>query len=169
MINSMLKGQDIVVLLALIGRDDPTVRALAESLGWDPAGVHRSLKRLAEARLYEPARSRAPKARIEEFLIHGVPYVFPASLGQVTRGMPTAWAAEPLAQRLAPTDELPPVWPDPRGLVRGSAFEPLHAIAIEGSKRDAHLYERLTLVDAIRGGDARSRNLAAELLKEDLK
>lgn len=160
----MLKGQDIVVLLALVGHEDRPRAALARALGWDDAGVHRSINRLSESTLFEAGRGRVSRARAEEFLIHGVPYVFPARLGPVTRGVPTAWAAPPLSSRFAPVDELPPVWPDPMGSVRGVAFEPLHRTAVHGAAADAVLHQRLALVDAIRGGDARSRALAAEML-----
>lgn len=168
----MLKGQDIVVLLALVGRDDAGLSGVAADLVWHVAGVHRSLKRLAEAGLYFPsphASRRVPTAQAQEFLVHGARYVFPVRPGEPTRGVPTAWAAEPLASRMAPTEEPPPVWPDPLGTVRGVAFEPLHAIAVSGARRNKALAERLALVDAIRGGDARSRGLGADLLADRLR
>lgn len=166
----MLKGQDIVVLLALAGQPqaDRSLRGLADDLGGNLAGVHRSLHRLADAGLYDPSRGRVPRAQALEFLIHGLAYVFPARLGEVTRGFETAWGAPPLAGLLARTDELPPVWPDPMGTTRGSALAPLHHMAIEAAQRDPRLRERLVLVDAIRGGDKRSRHLAADLLTKAL-
>lgn len=76
----------------------------------------------------------------------------------------------PMTQRsrevhqIAPTNELPPVWPDPAGTVRGESFEPLHRAAPEAARRDPGLYELLALLDALRGGRARERKLArAEL------
>lgn len=164
----MVKGQDVVVLLALLGREDFAVRAIADAVGGDVAGVHRSLKRLAEVGLYEQARSRLSTSRAEEFLLHALSFVCPPHLGPVTRGVPTSWAAPPLAALFADTDELPPVWPDPHGGVRGSGFEPLHATALSAARRDEAMYERLALADALRGGDSRTRNLAAELMKERL-
>ena len=59
------------------------------------------------------------------FLVNGVPYAFPASLQATTRGVPTAWAAPVLSQRLV-ANEPPPVWPDPEGTVRGQAVKPLY-------------------------------------------
>lgn len=164
----MLKGQDVVVLLALVGRDDFAVRGLAEAVGGDTAGVHRSLGRLADVGIYEKGRSRVSTSRAEEFLLHALSYVCPPRLGPVTRGVPTAWAAPPLAAAFASSDELPPVWPDPHGAVRGSGFEPLHPTALSAASKDDAMYERLALADALRGGDRRARNLAAELMKERL-
>lgn len=163
----MLKGQDIVLLLALVGGGrDASVRALAERVGYDVGGTHRALQRLREAGLYVPDGRRVPTAAAEEFLLHGLKYVFPAKRGSETRGVPTAWAARPLSGRLAATADLPPVWPHPAGETRGIALEPLHPIVPEAALSDPALWERLALVDALRAGDARSRGLAEGLLVE---
>jgi hypothetical protein len=47
-------------------------------------------------------------------------------------------------------------------------FEPVHAAAFEAALRDPGLYERLVLVDALRAGDARLRNLAHDELRTRL-
>lgn len=165
----MLRGQDVVLLLQLVGeKPAQSVRGLAESIGYDVGGTHRALKRLGEAGLYARDRRRVPRAAAEEFLLHGVRYVFPARHGGETRGVPTAWAARPLASQLARGSELPPVWPHPTGEMRGIALEPLHPIAPEAALRDHALWERLALVDALRAGDARARGLAEDLLLKRL-
>lgn len=145
------------------------MRELADSVGFDVGGTHRALQRLREAGLYAPDRRRVPMAAAEEFLLHGVKYVFPAQRGSETRGVPTAWAAMPLAPQLAATSELPPVWPHPTGETRGIALEPLHPIVPEAALHDQALWERLALVDALRAGDARARGLAESLLLERLR
>jgi hypothetical protein len=58
-----------------------------------------------------------------------------------------------------------PVWPDPEGEVRGEELRPLYRSAPGAARKDPALYELLALVDAIRGGRARERNLAVEELK----
>jgi hypothetical protein len=163
----MLKGQDVVILLRLVGgAPAASVREVADSVGYDVGGTHRALQRLGEAGLYAPSRRRVPIAAAEEFLLHGVKYVFPAKRGSETRGIPTAWAAGPLAAQLARAPDLPPVWPHPTGDTRGIALEPLHPIVPEAALRDHALWERLALVDALRAGDARARGLAESLLLE---
>ncbi len=82
--------------------------------------------------------------------------------------MPTAWAAQPLADELAPQSDLPPVWPDPKGRQRGIALAPLHPAVPQLARRDLELGERLALIDAIRMGDARVRGLATKLLGQRL-
>ncbi|HET8638706.1 MAG TPA: hypothetical protein VFL89_00495 [Solirubrobacterales bacterium] len=166
----MLKGQDILVLLKLV--DEPngwTVRSVGEPLGLDPAGIHRALKRLEGARLVDRERQRVNRSNAEEFLVHGLKYQFPIQQGGLIRGMPTAWAAPPLDGELAPVNEPPPVWPDPKGKVRGVALEPLHENAPSIARKDPRLAERLALIDAIRLGNGRIRSLAARHLCRSLR
>ena len=165
----VLNGQDIVLLLKLIGlHEDWTVRSLEAELDMPRAGVHRSLQRLGAAGLYDLDRRRTNRSQAEEFLVHAVKYLFPPELNGETRGIPTAWAAQPLVEELAPQSDLPPVWPDPRGRERGIALTPLHPAVPQLARRDPELAERLALLDAIRMGDARVRNLATRLLSRRL-
>jgi hypothetical protein len=165
----VLKGQDVVLLLLLV--EDPDIvstERLAARLHLSPATTHRAVHNLMEAGLYDRSRKRVPGAAAEEFLVHGVKYLFPARRGGETRGVPTAWAAPPLLTELV-DDSLPPVWPHPHGDRRGIALEPLHAVVPEIALGDEKLWERLALVDAIRAGDARIRGLAEQALVDDLR
>jgi hypothetical protein len=165
----MLKGQDIVVLLALVG--DPAIgstQQLSDRVAMSPATAHRALHRLSDAGLYDRRRERVPEAAAEEFLIHGAKYVFPPQRGSETRGVAAAWAAPPLADVVV-DDGLPPVWPHPTGDRRGIALEPLHPVVPELARRDQLLGERLALLDAVRAGDARIRRLAEDALVERLR
>jgi len=164
----MLKGQDVVVLLKLLGSAEPVpVRDLAGRLGFDVAGTHRAMRRLDEAGLYSAARRRIYPAAAEEFLIHAAKFSFPPRWESEVRGIPTSWAAEPLKGELAEPDSLPPVWPYSEGTVRGLGLEPLHAMVPKAALADPELWQRLALVDALRSNDsARITQLAAKLLKE---
>jgi hypothetical protein len=106
---------------------------------------------------------------VEEFLIHGVKYAFPAQRGEATRGMPTAYAAPPLSGQIADNGDLPPVWPDAEGDARGVTLEPLHKAAPKASKRDPVLHELLALIDALRDGRVRERQLAEKELSARLR
>jgi hypothetical protein len=108
------------------------------------------------------------KAALKEFVLHGARYAFPATLGATTRGMPTGYAAAPLSSMLSQPEELPPVWPDPQGTRRGVAFYPLYPTAPRAARNDTRLYECLVLLDALRGGAARERQIALKLLDERL-
>ncbi len=59
-------------------------------------------------------------------------------------------------------------WPDPDGDVRGEELRPLYRSIPYAARRDPALYELLALVDALRGGRARERMLAADELRSRL-
>jgi hypothetical protein len=164
----MIKGEDVVLLLKLTHQDpDWTVRTLESETTIPRSVVQRSLKRLWQAGLFDPRRRVANISQTEEFLVHGLKYVFPGSVNGESRGIPTAWAAKPLVDAVAaPANDVPPVWPSAQGDTRGLALEPLHTSVVEATRRDPVLREQLALVDAIRIGDARIRGLAADMLRE---
>lgn len=166
-----LKSQDILVTLKLItiGSDNWSYPILAQSLKLSVGETHNCVKRLAQSGLYNATRRRPIRAAVEEFLIHGVKYAFPAKRGGITRGVPTAWGVAPLKELLNPTEQYPPVWPHPEGSVQGYEFAPLYPTVPDVALQDEALYELLALLDAIRGESARTRNLATELLRERLK
>lgn len=166
----MLKGQDVVVLLKLIGSDgQPPVRNLASQLGFDLAGTHRAMRRLDEAGLYSAGRRRVILAPAEEFLIHAAKFSFPPRWDSEGRGVPTSWGAEPLKAELAESEGLPPVWPFSKGKVRGLGLEPLHSMVPRAALADPDLWQRLALVDALRSNEsARVTQLAARLLRESM-
>lgn len=160
----VLRGQDILVLVRLLGEEPLlTISRIAQPLGLDGATVHRSLRRLEEAQLVLPDR-RAAVPQTDEFLTHGLRYVFPGRFQGESRGVETAWAAAPLRDLLTASNAVVPVWPYARGKVRGVALEPLHASVPEAALRSPELYERFALVDALRVGDARVRRVAREQL-----
>jgi hypothetical protein len=156
------------VLAKLIahGGPRPSFAELARDLSMSSSEVHASMRRLTEARLVaqDAHDARTLVDAVEEFLVHGVRYAFPARRGQVTRGMPTAYAAPPLNREIVAGTEPPPVWPDPNGTVRGVGFEPLYPTVPAAASRDAALYRVLALIDVLRDGRARERKLAERLL-----
>jgi len=166
-----LLPQDVVVLAKLVsyGGARPSMAQVAADLSLSPSQVHLSLKRLERARLVHAKSGRPILRAVEEFLIHGVKYAFPARRGEATRGVPTAHAAPPLNEQIVGSDDLPPVWPDPAGSVRGVTFEPLHKSAPKAANRDAVLHELLALIDALRDGRARERQIAERELAARLR
>jgi hypothetical protein len=166
-----LKPQDIVILLKLVSLGDRpwSYNVLAVELAMSPSEVHSGVKRAAAARLLDPQRNVPILRALQEFLVHGVKYAFPPDRGPLTRGLPTAYAAPPLNTLLVLPDEPPPVWPDPEGKVRGYAFSPLYPSVPKAAALDPALYELLALVDAIRDGRARERELAIKELTARLE
>jgi hypothetical protein len=167
----VLGPSDILVLLKLARIDDLpwTYDSVANELGLSNSAVHRSVERATESKLFNRNRREVERASLQELLVHGVRYFFPPEWGGEARGLPTAWAAPPLSGKLAQSDGNPPVWPLPGGKVRGIALKPLDPRVPDAVLHDRPLHELLALVDAIRIGAARERNLAAKELGARLK
>ena len=167
-----LKGQDVAVVLKLCAAPQrlPYAR-LAVELSMSPSEVHAAVKRAQGSRLLLSGEfnERPNRSAVEEFLIHGLKYAFPAEHGGPTRGVLTSYAAAPLREFFASDGELPPVWPYAEGKVRGLALQPLYERAPEAASRDSLLYEYLVLADALRDGRSRERKLAAEMLVKRLR
>lgn len=163
----MLKPQDIYILLKLLawGKKDWTYQNLADELFMSASEVHAGIKRATSARLFDRHRKVPIKKSLEEFLIHGVQYAFPPIRGDITRGIATGYAAPPLNEYFQIGEELPPVWPDPEGKLRGYEFSPLYKSVTKAISNDLKLYEFLALVDAIRDGKAREKDRAIQEIK----
>jgi len=173
-----LKALDVLVILAIASApaaaESRTYAELAEAVGLSASETHQAVRRAVSAGLLLPGRTRMEKPRprvraLIEFLEHGVPHAFFAAPGRVARGIPTAHSASPLREQIQSGDELPLVWPDPKGTVRGRALEPLHRSAPAAALRNPKLYELLALVDALRCGSARERTIASRELRERLE
>jgi hypothetical protein len=179
-----LRPQDIAVLLKVLLPKGPrnwTYAALGEELSMSASQVFRAVERARFAGFLAPLRTfqvggipgvdsdtwlQLNRSNLKEFLVHGLRYAFPVKRGAVTGGIPTAEAAPPLDQQIMPPPppELPPVWPFPEGKMRGVEFPPLYKNAPRAAMRDPQLYELLALVDAIRDGRAREREIAVHEL-----
>ena len=158
----ILKPQDVLIMLKLVVWKDPewSYPALSHELSMSASEVHAGVKRAVAARLMDMHRKIPIKSNLREFVIHGVKYAYPPDRGGLTRGIPTSYAVRPLKELFIQSDEPPPVWPDPEGLVRGYEFSPLYSSVPKACKADPELYELLALVDAIRDGRARERQIA---------
>ncbi len=169
-----LRPQDVLVALklAVLPEDArPTYASLAASLGMSASEVHAAVKRAKAARLvfdWED-KIKGNKLALLEFAIHGIKYAFPAERGGMSLGIPTAYAAPPLSSEIVPDKDPPPVWPSANGSIRGISLQPLAKHAPEASQRDPKLYKLLTLIDAMRMGTARERELAAKHLTDSLR
>lgn len=167
----MLKPQDILVALKLVAeqaRSPIPDFVLAKELEMSKSEVHKSIKRLQTSRLIR-ADKKLYKEALLEFLVHGFQYVFPMVYGSITRGIPTSFAAPPLNQEIvASPGEVLPVWAHAEGNVRGMEVQPIYRNAPEIARKDPNMYELLALLDAVRGGQARERELAIVHLKERL-
>ncbi len=165
-----VKSQDILILLKIVCWRDQEWRSLdlARELKLSPAEVCMALERARRVGFLDPQKQSVMKAPFLEFLLHGVKYVFPAEPGPLCRGIATAHSAAPLANRIVSEENDQYVWPHDEGEVRGQAITPLYATAPGAALRDPRLYEFLALIDALRVGRARERNIAAQEIENRL-
>lgn len=174
----MIKPQDIVVLaklLAFPADSNWSQNSLAVELCLSPSQINSAFKRLVAVGLvtpYHPPNKPQPITQAcEEFFIHGLKYVFPAKLGELSRGIPTSYAAPNLNEEIVAGGDPIPVWPHGEGSERGMALKPLYPSVPESVMKhpDPVFYNLLTLIDAIRSGRSRERQLAAQKIYAILK
>ena len=162
-----MKEQDLVILLKkLTGKGRSlSIRKLAEELGMSASSVSESLERSKQAQLVDRNKKHVNILALQEFLIHGVAYVFPAQPGRVGRGIPTYVSASPLKEQFAANADAY-VWHHVRGTARGQQIKPLYPSLPEAVLRDIELYELLVIVDALRMGRAREKEIAISELNK---
>lgn len=162
-----IKGRDLLVLFKLCGAEKGwTFRQLASDLAISVSQVHESLARAESGRLYVPSTRTVNRDALWKSVL-AIPHLFPpALLGQKT-GMATAHSASPLRQALS-KGGLDFVWPVRGGKQKGEGLEPIAKTAPQACRKDEMLHEILSLVDALRVGKARERELAERFLKERL-
>jgi hypothetical protein len=160
---SVLRPSDIGVALGLVESPNVSFQQLHDMLGISVSNAFDAVRRLREAGLVRQEERAAVRSALFEFLVHGVRYAFPASLGAPARGVPTSHAGPPLAAKIQSDD--PMVWPSAEGLVMGVTVIPLFPQATELPERCPGVYASLTLVDALRVGRVRERQLAAHQLR----
>jgi len=161
-----LSPLDIVILLKIIALGDSSwlQSGLAESLHISQSEVSKSLMRSKYAGLLDASGKRVSALALMDLLQFGIRYIFPQQPGAIVRGIATSHSAPPLNTIFK--SEEPYVWPSAKGDLRGQSILPLYPSVIDAIKKDVKLYELLALVDAIRVGRAREKEMAIQQLKK---
>ena len=165
-----MKSLDIVVLCKIFifqkeGINYWTYQELAKEVCLSVGETHASVKRLKKSHLFDNyTRSVIPPA-MREFLIHGVMYAFPAEIGVLERGIATSHSAPVFQGDIVQSEDDMYVWPYAKGSERGLSISPLSKSAPEAALKDKRLYDFLALLDALRIGKAREKNIAISKLE----
>lgn len=163
-----MSPQDVVVLLKIVCYKQEWLQIqLAQALELSQPEISNSLARSRYAGLVDASGRAVSRQALMDFLQYGISYAFPARPGAMVRGVPTAHSAPPLNKSIESGGE-EYVWPSAFGDVRGQAISPLYKNVVKAVKNDPELHELLALVDAIRVGRARERNLAIDELRKRL-
>ncbi len=161
-----LKPQEIYILFAIANsHEEWTFESLGAELTLAPSQVFKSLERAEQAQLYVKARRRVIRRNLLEFVVHGLRYAFPATVGPIQRGFAADWRAPGLGEFMVSDSEDSFVWPHPQGTHRGQAIAPLHESLPAFAVQDPRLHAQYALVELLRVGGARERQVAAELLE----
>ena len=183
-----MKSQDIFILLKLVCPEQSksgeeqvgktkfkmsSARGLEALTGVGKSEVNASINRsvsvgLAKRNLSNNSMSVNKKSLLE-FIVYGLKFVFPVTPAELTRGIPTAFAAPVLNNKLFTAGDSIPVWPDANSQKMGQSVQPLYKTVPFAIGHDRVLYGYLALVDAIRLGNPRESNFAADELAKMLK
>ena len=157
---------DIVILLKIIAskQNQWFQIQIADSLFISQSEISKSLNRSSYAGLYDPKGKKVMRKAFMELLQYGIRYVFPQQPGAIVRGVPTAHSAPPLDAIIQSEEKY--VWPSGKGSARGQRIIPLYPSVVDAVKLDSLLHELLALVDVLRVGRARERELAIQELKK---
>ena len=164
--HSGMRPHDIAILLKIAskGKESWFMKDLAYELKISPSEISESINRSIIGGLISSDKKTLKKLTLLDFLRSGLRHVFPQQPGPITRGVNTAISAAPLNNEFITEEKF--VWPYGKGNSRGQALEPLHLNTPEACLNDSKYYELMALVDTIRIGKVREKNLAFEMLKE---
>jgi hypothetical protein len=163
-----MRPQDIAVLLKIIISNPGWMsKDIAQDLVLSPAEVSYSLQRSAQAGLLDASKKKVMRKAFLEFIQYGLPRVFPAIRGPLAVGIPTAFSSPAISPYLM-TNQLNDlvIWPHAEGEARGETINPLYPNAVQAALKDETLYHLLSLVDVMRMGKVREKEIALRLLKE---
>ncbi|MGM9859574.1 MAG: hypothetical protein ACI31C_02340 [Muribaculaceae bacterium] len=132
---------------------------MAKELGISASEVSESLERSRIARLIDSRKQRVNILALQEFIVHGLKYIFPAYPQSKVRGIATAISAPPMNQLIQSGKEVY-VWRDSKGDLRGESITPLYKTVPMAVKVDTTLYKLLALTDVFRMGRAREIEIA---------
>lgn len=162
-----MRPQDIVILLKKTTNSGKNMlnKELAKSLKISASEVSDALERCRLAKLISQDKKKVNILALEEFIIHGIKYVYPIQPGNIVRGIATAFSAEPIKSLINLGNEKY-VWPYKKGTERGQFIEPLYKSIPEIVNNDNKLYELLVIIDTIRIGRVRETEIAISELKK---
>lgn len=161
-----MRAHDVVVLLKIIAKGDEKwlMKDLSYELFISSSEISESLNRSSFAGLIAPDKKQIMRQSLIDFLKFGLQYVFPKKPGRIVRGIPTAHSAKPLNEIIQSKQNY--VWAYAEGETKGQVIEPLHKNVAKACLKDAKLYELLALVESIRVGKVREKNIAIQELEK---
>ena len=160
----MLLPQDITIAVKLLTIQGKwTFATLGKSLALSPSQVHSGYKRLICSELVTEDLKLPIKRNLIEFLIHGARYMFPPEWGGEATGLPTTHSSPIMSKLIKGSGNI--IWPyKGRGMKKGRALAPIYKNIPEVALYDENFYAVFSLLDSLRAGGAREREVAQKAL-----
>lgn len=159
-----IKSQDVLLLFKLLVAPGLSQQQLSSTLEISQTEISLGLRRLKFAGLLDTDNQPLSEA-CEEFIVHGLKYVFPVELGTLSAGIPTAHS-KPGFDYVKQNKDQTYVWPYSKGSIKGISIKPIHPSFPAACLNDDKLYILASLVEMIRAGRAREKKIAAEKLHD---
>lgn len=163
-----LRPFDIAVSLRLVLVPGEKYEPLANALATSTSAVHRSVARLQHSGFCATGSRQVNKDSLQEFLLHGLRYVFPPVHGSDRVGIPTAGAHPAIAAAMGEHAGPPLVWASEGGTTRAQSLMPLFAGMTRVVQRDTRMHELLAMVDLLRVVSPAGRQAASNLVSQKL-
>ena len=162
-----MRPQDIVVLLKILQNQGSwQYRDIAASLYLSTSEISESLQRSHIGGLIDGTKRKVYRENLMEFINHGLHYVFPAVLGTIVTGIPTAHSHPVFKKKIK--SELNYVWANDSGTERGLAVIPLYKGVPLAVQEDETLYLLLSAIDVYRVGKVRELEIARQILTKHI-
>lgn len=164
--NQGMKPQDLVVLLKIISENNREwqQKPLAEALGMSQSEISQSLNRSEYTGLLNKKTKSVMRLALVDFVKYGLPFVFPQKPDPVMRGIATAHSAEPMNRFIQSQEYY--IWPSAKGKLKGHSIMPLYPSVPDAALKDNRLYQLLAMVDVMRIGRAREKEIATKELSK---
>lgn len=160
---------------------DISVRNLGYSLGISKTEISASLKRCIDSKLLVFLDSRGGELlninsyewtvnlkALFNLIQYAFPYFYPIRQTGLAYGMRTCFSAPILADEILSAGDTLYVWPIESGDTFGIGIEPIYKSVAFAASHDKYIYDCFALIDAIRMGNSRERNVALNLLEHAL-
>lgn len=164
-----LKPQDVALLVKLLSikKEDWRQIDLAFALNLSQSEIAKALARLSKAGLVN--NKRVNRSAALEFIIHAIKYMFPAEVGALVAGVPTAISSPMHEKMVVQNGDDVYVWPSIYGNKRGQMIKPFYPELAEAALKDPEFYGLMSAIEILRVGRARERNLAVNYIEKKIK
>ena len=111
---------------------------------------------------------RVNRSQALEFILHAIKYIFPAEVGALGVGVPTAISSPIHENMVVQQGNDIYVWPSNNGNKRGQVIKPFYPELAEAALKDPEFYGLMSAIEILRVGRARERKLAENYLKKKI-